>query len=54
MAVEGSPVSERLTGAFGVIHSDGDGTDPELRIEMVKAVWVLTDRETEFDDCDPQ
>jgi hypothetical protein len=43
-----------LNGAFGVIHSDGDGTDPELRIEMVKAVWVLTDRVTEFDDCDPQ
>jgi len=54
MAVEGSPVSDRLTIEFGVIHSDDDGTDEELRIEIVNAVWVLTDRVTEFDDCDPE
>jgi hypothetical protein len=54
MAVDGNPVSERVTGELEVIVNVDDGTDELLRTEIVKLVCVLTVNVTEFDDCDPQ
>jgi hypothetical protein len=54
MATDGNPDSDRVTGELAVIHIVDVGTDEELRIEIVKAVWVPTTSVAEFDDVEPE